>query len=269
MHIVIRIPEWSTLSPYHREIFLTAFSKIITDNNLYYKISKEKVLNIENCDMSCYIAIQPLKFARMLGENENWESLASDRFVKFILINPIRKNITEKKPENKFYEIFTCHDLREIEVNDETIKPIIKLFETQFTTARAKIHARHYTQALAALLGKKRVDSEIVKTFLQLFSPYLMLYDKFLIRYSLDEPVKLQVASINLFSQIAQHNSIGQPELAKKMHCTEREIRRVTALLNDVGLIRKTINEKRQVEYSVSSWIKSFFTWYKNQTLEE
>ena len=122
-----RLKDWGTLTEWHRKMFLTIGSQIISDHEYKHMMGKpEKPLpiDIKDTDLTVLIGITPIKIGKMMRENENWEAMASDRFIKICMINPLRHESTKYLPA---YHI------------DETIKPYPLQVNTNYGLTKKQI----------------------------------------------------------------------------------------------------------------------------------
>lgn len=93
-HFVFKVGEFSALSEYHKEIFLTVCSRISADGEYNHVTTTLQHLNIEKCKLTMLIAIQPRIYSRLCNYYAQWESMSYDRFSKFLFFNPLRNGST-------------------------------------------------------------------------------------------------------------------------------------------------------------------------------
>jgi hypothetical protein len=93
-HFVFKVKDFSLLSEYHRDMFLTVCSGIIADGEYHHVTKLFPYLNIEHCKLTMLIAIQPRIYSLMSRRCPQWESMSYDRVSKFLCLNPLRNGNT-------------------------------------------------------------------------------------------------------------------------------------------------------------------------------
>jgi hypothetical protein len=93
-NLVFKVKDFSTLSEYHREIFLTICSKIALDGDYQHITTLTPHLKFENCKLAMLIAIQPRLYSLLCYRFTQWDTMSSDRFSKFLILNPLRGDNT-------------------------------------------------------------------------------------------------------------------------------------------------------------------------------
>lgn len=273
--MIWRLPEWSTMQKYHRELFLTLGSQIITDKGFYHEMGERKgvavVIDIKNCDLMTYIGIQPLKMSRMMRENENWESLASDRFVKFTMINPLREDSVESLPS---YELNAQPFNPELPI-DTTMPLLRKLINTQVSEERVPIFCRHLIRGFCALEGYETATYKAEMEFCQLFRPYLETYQDMIHTQDIEEEKTFASGAYRLFLLISRHPGMTIEEIRDKFRIYnkiikpgkfapesyEKMILRHANLLNEAGYIE--IVQNSPTKFYMSKKFTDYFNWYK------
>ena len=257
-HFVFKVEDFSTLSEYHREIFLTVCSKISSDGNYRHITSITPNLNIENCKLTMLIAIQPKLYSLLCNRYTQWETMSYDRFTKFLVLNPLRRGRTVDTPfvptlPKKIPPSATLQ--HSIDLNK-----LITLFRGHVSEGRALLYARDYAIAMARFLGKTEVEQEDVDLFFKLFSPYLESFSKLQTRESLESPITVSSGHMELLTEIAKYiEGISKQQLSQNLMVTERHIERCTKLL-----LEKEIIKEENGKYHLSKNLKQFFEWYSN-----
>jgi hypothetical protein len=93
--LVFKVKDFSTLSEYHRWTFLTICSKIISDGDYTHITIVTPYLKFENCKLAMLVAIQPILYSHLCNRDTQWESMSTDRFTKFLVLNPLRQGRKE------------------------------------------------------------------------------------------------------------------------------------------------------------------------------
>lgn len=272
-----RFPEWSTLSKYHRELFLTVGAHIITDKTYYHQMGEKKgipvVIDIKNCDLISLIGIQPLKMSRMMSENENWESLASDRFIKFAMFNPLRQDTTESLPT---YELPDgLHYWKDMEIRTE-MNFIKKLLGAQISEERLPIFCRHLLRAYCSLEGYSVVDLKAELEFIKLFRPYLDIYPKMIYTQDIEEEKTFAGGAYRLFLYVSKHDGCTLEDVRANFHVYnkihkstkqaiesyEKMIVRHASLLQEMGLLN--FYHDSPLTFHMTQKMKDYFDWYRS-----
>lgn len=258
-HLVFKVEDFSTLSDYHREIFLTVCSKISSDGNYKHITKQTPCLDIRNCKLNMLIAIQPSLYTLLCDRYTQWESMSYDRFTKFIVLNPLRSDTLEvplvptlqKKGNTKAI-------LDESQVN---LKVLVQMFKGHVSEGRATLYARDYAVAIATFLGSKKVSQEHVDLFHKLFHPYLDSFTNLQSGEDLDSPVRISAGSLKLLGKIARHKGyIEKQKLADDLHV--RSIERAAKELLEAELIEKPTPHAGV--YRLSESLRQHFTWNEN-----
>lgn len=167
------VEEWSMLSDYHRELLMAIASKVQTDRRFERMVKSgmytQQIL-IENCDLMLLIAIQPFKFKKLMKESDNWNSLASDRFIKLMIVNPLQQD-TKKFPPH--------FDLPFLTTPPDNLKPnkvLVEMFEDHLTMGRAQLAAIKYAEAWCKLNNQETFSDNDANAFRMLYYPYLELF---------------------------------------------------------------------------------------------
>jgi len=259
-HLVFKVQEFSTLSDYHREIFLTVCSKITTEGRYRHVTRHTKYLDIRNCKLTLLIAIQPRLYSLLCNKYTQWESMSSDRFTKFLLLNPLRSG-TVNVPfiptlPRKISQNPTLHE-KELDLNK-----LVELFKGHVSEGRAELYAKDYAVSLASFMGAEKVEQEHIDTFYQVFHPYLESFSVLQRAEDLDSPVTVRSGDMKLLSEIGKYNgTVEKQKLASDLYVTERSIEKGAKHLLEVGLIERP----EPAKYYLSENLRKFFEWYKNK----
>jgi hypothetical protein len=240
-HFVFEVEDFSTLSEYHREIFLTVCSKIVSDNNYRHITDITPNLLIENCKLTMLIAIQPRIYSRLSSGYSQWESMSYDRLSKFLLFNPLRQGITL---DTNFVPTLP----RKISIaatlpTTLDLQNLVTLFKGQISEGRAYLYAMDYAIAMARIQGKTEVEQDDVNTFYRLFSPYLEPFSRLQQRIDLDSTMTVSTGHIELLTQIGRYlDGVNKQELSEILRVTDRHIERSAEFLLRKKLIRQEEN---------------------------
>ncbi|MEM2969130.1 MAG: hypothetical protein QXJ76_07510 [Candidatus Bathyarchaeia archaeon] len=257
MHLVFKVEDFSTLSQYHREIFLTVCSKLSSDGNYRHVTPITPNLCIENCKLTMLIAIQPKLYTKLCNQYTQWESMSYDRFTKFPVLNPLRRGKTVDAPciATLPRKISTSATLS----NNINLDNLIKLFKGQVSEGRATLYARDYAIAMARFLGKTEVEQEDIDLFIRLFSPYLESFSRLQQRQDLDSNITVSSGHLELLTEISKYlNGVNKQQLSEALMVTERHIERCVQYLLKKGLIKKDGDK-----YLLSDELRQFFEWYQ------
>jgi hypothetical protein len=205
-HIMVKIEEFNTLSQYARTKLLTIISKVMTDKSYYHNVIGGENIDIKNCTLTCHIAIQPISYSKLLNQNVMWESLAKDRFLRFFMLNPIRKDTVNNPPEIIDLD---CTPLDDIYVNTD-ISSLIHTFQNQVSIGRANNVSISIAKALASVMGYNTVNDTVVNFFNEFFKPYLDLIPSLEYRDNAGSEVKIHSGFINLISAVSEIETVGR-----------------------------------------------------------
>ena len=257
-HFVFRVGEFSALSEYHKEVFLTVCSRISADDEYHHVTTTLQHLNIENCKLTMLIAIQPINYSRLCNYYSQWESMSSDRFSKFLLFNPLRRGNTV---EVRLVPTLPTETPPSATLpQDIDLRRLVTLFSSQISEGRALLYAKDYAIAMARFQGRSEASQNDVDTFYMLFSPYLDSFSRLQERESFEESVTVHSGHIELLTQIGKHlEGITKQELCESLRLSERHIERCACSLLEKKLIRE-----EEGRYHLSSELEQFFNWYKD-----
>jgi hypothetical protein len=257
-HFAFKVEEFSTLSEYHREIFLTICSRISSDGNYTHVTTLTPNLRIEDCKLTMLIAIQPKLYSLLCNRYTQWDSMSYDRFTKFIVLNPLRQGNTFDVPfvptlPRKIPSSATLP-------NNIDLSRLVTLFEGHVSEGRAFLYARDYAIAMARLLKKDVVEQDDVDTFLEMFGPYLESFSSLQQRMDLESSITVSSGHMELLTQIGKYlNGVSKDTLSESLRVTTRHIERSAEFLLEKELIREEENH-----YYLSPELLQFFNWYKD-----
>ena len=259
-HLVFKVQEFSTVSDYHRDIFLTVCSKIVTDGNYRHPTNHTPCLNIRNCKLTLLIAIQPKLYSLLCNRYIQWESMSYDRFTKFLLINPLRsETVNVPLIPTLPREISQNVTFR---ANDLDLNKLVKMFKGHVSEGRALLYAKDYSVALAKFMGAEKVEQKHVDRFYQLFHPYLNSFSVLQHAKDLDSQVTVSSGCMKLLDEIGKSNdTVRKHDLAEKLYVAERSIERSAAPLLEAGLIERP----EPAQYCLSEQLRNFFKWYESK----
>ena len=257
-HFVFRIEDFSTLSEYHRMIFLTVCSKISSDGNYSHITELTPYLKIEDCKLTMLIAAQPKLYSLLCNRYDAWETMSYDRFTKFIILNPLRagKTIDIALVPTLPKKMSTPPVLPE----SVDLSRLFVMFKEQVSEGRAYLYARDHAVAVSMFQEKERVEQEDVDLFYKMFSPYLNSFSRLQHREDLESSTQVSSGHMELLTQIGRSmEGVSITELAESLRVTTDHIRRCATFLLGKGLIRQ--GEDR---YHLSTELEQFFNWYKD-----
>ena len=258
-HLVFNIPEFSTLTKYHRENFLTVCSRLITDGEYRHTTSHFKHLDFRNCKLSMLIAIQPNLYS-VLCQEDQWQSMSYDRFSKFLVLNPLRIDTID---ESLIPTI--CGKInQQVIYNEEDVnlEPLIAIYNRQVSDGRVKTYAKDYAIAMAKFLGAESVRQHHIDLFCNLFQPYLDSFSILQKREDLNSPLRVSIGSLRLLGEISKFKDyLEKSKVAKHWHASERSIERHAKDLVEAELIEKPAPHAGR--YRLSESLRQHFFWYE------
>jgi hypothetical protein len=262
-HLVFKVEDFSSTSNYHRETFLRVFCKIISDGNFshYSKGPNGISVNIENCKLTVIIAIQPLMYSNLCNRFPEWESMSYDRFCKFMVLNPLRRDTLDIPFTPTLPKKITLPQELTCNWNELDLSKVEELYGKQVSVGRKTLYARDYVMALARFEGAEKVEQKHADVFYQLFRPYLESFNVLQEAKNLDSSIEVRAGKMKLLTEIARHNdAVSKKKLCEDLYVSDREIERCAKELIDVGLIEKPKPPKAQ--YCLHRDLKKFFEWY-------
>ena len=270
-----RIEEFGTLTDFHRKTLMTIGSKIITDKSYYRDMgspSKPIVIDIKNCELVMVIGIQPTTLADMIHKEVMWEALGKDRFMKVVILNPLREKEIDTFPD------FTPEVLETTKFKVPEKPLISKIFRHQVSDGRMNRWCRDLISSFMTYEGYSEYQEKYELQFMELFGEIISLFSKLSYTETLDQPIKVNGGSMMLLNEIAKHNYNGgitqhtladtfriyRPRIdASEVEDTTRldTIRYHARVLLSNDLIRKSNVEP--ITYHLSDGLTKFFNWYQ------
>lgn len=176
--LIWTVEEWSMLSPYHQDTLLLISSKVNTDRTFERLMQKGKdtyMIKIDDCDLSVLIAIQPFKFTKLMKHNESWNAIASDRFIKLLLVNPLKEKTIDAVPH---FDLPDCvnNNLATLPLPNQVSPVLAKLFSQHLTKGRAELAGLRFMRAWNLFNDQTEFTETDALAFHAMFSPYLELY---------------------------------------------------------------------------------------------
>ena len=258
-HLVFKVEDFATFSDYHKELFLTVGSKLISDGSFTHLVSISPFLNIQNCRLTILVCIQPRIYNKLCLGYTEWDALSCDRFTKFIVLNPLRQ---------KTFDVPLVPTLpRKIShqptLDEDKVKldALITMFKGHVSEGRATLYARDYATAMARFLGADTVQQWHVDLFYKLFHPYLDSFSVLQKAEDLDSPVIVSTGNMKLLGEIGKSmDYVEKEKLAKDLYVDKRSIERHAKELLEAGLIEKP--SPKAGKYRLSKHLREFFKWY-------
>ena len=274
--LYVKIEDFSTLSAHHREIFLTWFSKIITDHNFThsYGVGNNDIeIKITNCDLTICVGITPMKYAKLTQENEYWESIASDRFLKFLFLNPIRKKSLEMNPQYQFSPVSSGDSF--VAETDTSFNITNKLLFRQITRLRTILYSRKLIKAYCRYEGYEKITMRNELEFKKLFEPYLRAIPDLTYIQNLEDNTNIAIGAIRLLSFVCDSVARDEPTtltamtetfgVYNKLQHSDRyleTLRKHIQILTNHGLITyETIDN--DIIFHLGEKLQKYFSWYR------
>jgi len=262
-HFLFKVKDFSTLSEYHRQVFLTVCSRISSDGDYTHVTTLTPHLKFEDCKLTMLIAIQPRLYSLLCNRYTQWESMSYDRFTKFLVLNPLRQRSTIDTP-------FVPTLPRKIPLSASLTQNIdlsrlTTLFCGHVSEGRAYLYARDYAIAIARFQGKNTVKQEDVDLFYKLFSPYLESFSKLQQRQDLESSTIVSSGHMELLTAIGRYlEGVTKQQLSESLNVTVRHIERCASFL-----LRKELIREEEGQYHLSTELEQFFSWYKDSFSSE
>jgi len=264
-HLVWKVLDFNTLSKYHRRIFLDVVPKIITDGS-YHHHTKSLNIDIANCQLNLLVAIQPMLYSELCRTESRWESMAVDRFSKFLLLNPLRTStydapLTVKIPETYIKPIMS---LKACE-----IEKVENLYAGQeISKGRRFLYMRDYLSAFASFCGDAEVTEKHAGLFYDLFNVYLEAFNRLQYAKDLESSVEIQAGQMKLLNEVSSYeHGVTKKELAKTFRVGERNVEKYAVGLLESKLIEKDIRTGRGncTTYRLAPPFTAFFDSYQER----
>lgn len=268
--LIWTVEEWSMLSDYHRELLMAIASKVQTDRNFERLVkvgTYSQLISIQNCDLVLLVAIQPFKFRKLMKESDNWNSLASDRFTKQMLINPLMKDT------KNFFPKFTLPDClffnRTRDYNLPANALMVNLFDEHLTQGRAELASIKFAESWCRLNDQETFTDVDALCFRSMFEPYLSLYPLMIKVVDPDQEESFYTGPFRILEYFMRHygKKITVHEVERAFHMvdtddskqmSERTIYRHLQVLERHGLV-----VRNSPDYDLSPYLHNFFDNYK------
>jgi len=269
--LIWTVEEWSMLSPYHQETLLLISSKVNTDRNferLFQKGQNTFQIKIDDCDLSLLIAIQPFKFTTLMKKNEAWNAIASDRFIKFLLVNPLKQRTVDADP--RFDLPDSVNTVQPLPKEPNTL--LVKMFSEHLTKGRAELATLRYMRAWNLYNNQFDFTETDALAFHAMFSPYLELYPILIKGVDPDQEESFYTGAFRTLeffmqnypssihvSEITNHFHMVDPNLDE--HWSERTIYRHLKVLEKKGVIEAS--NPHYGKYALAKRYYNFFETYR------
>jgi hypothetical protein len=257
-HFVFKVKDFSILSEYHRDLFLTVCSGIIADGEYRHVTKVFPYLNIEHCKLTVLIAIQPRLYSLMSRRCPQWENMSYDRFSKFLCLNPLRNGNTV---DEDFVPTLSRKTPPSATLPPNLdLRKLVTLFRNQISEGRAPLYARDYAIAMARFQGRNEVNQTDIDTFHKMFSPYLESFSKLQERESFEDAITVSSGHMELLTEIGKHlEGTTKQDLCISLRLSGRHIERCACFLLEKELIRE-----EDGRYHLSTELEQFFNWYRD-----
>lgn len=269
--LIWTVEEWSMLSDYHRETLLAISSKIATDRSYERSFragAQTSVIKISNCDLVMLIAIQPFKFTRLMKDSDNWQSIASDRFIKFCMVNPLREKTLDFPPIFQFPDV---DYYRKIETEPNPI--LINLFTPHLTRPRAELAVMRYQQAWCQMNGTDKFTDTDAMGFSALYYPYLELYPLMIRSFDPDKEETFYTGAFRILEYFTSPEHYGRgvsiQEMVDVFHMNnpDDESRRISqaTIYRHMNILKyKGVVQQHNPEYGVYELSKPYRDYFDN-----
>lgn len=271
--LIWTVEEWSMLSAYHQDTLLLISSKVNTDRTFERLMQKgQNVLQIkiDDCDLVVLIAIQPFKFTHLMKHNESWNAIASDRFIKFLIINPLKTKTVDAIPIVELPDCVNANVGMEMPKMPNPI--LIRLFSEHLRQSRAELATLRYMRAWCIYNNQQEFTDVDATVFHTLFSPYLELYPVLIKGVDPDQEESFHTGAFRILEffmeryphsvhvkDITEHFHMIDPN--QDEHWSERTIYRHIRVLESRGIINGS--NPHYGQYQISKKYQSFFDTYR------
>lgn len=276
-----KFPEWNSLSEYHRKNFMRIIPSIISSGKYEHKTTFGNkptafYVDIKNCQLTVAMAIQPLQLERLMIKCPEYKAMAQDRFVKFLMVNPLRIKglVVRSSPIAP-----TLHNYAPIQnitfpismIGTTWYNDVEELFAPQISKGRSHNFTQSYLKALSSFIGEKRVQIQTVKLFHTLFSTYLELFNKLLYRKTMGSPLEIPTGKLRVVSYIAELTNPTVYDIMRAFSVSRSSVVHEVnepkgRNLKDLGLV-ETVQIKRKTVYRLAQKYIDFFNDYRANTL--
>lgn len=263
------VEEWSMLSVYHQDLLMAITAKVQTDKNFERLVSKGAFtakVQLLNCNLMILICIQPYKFRKLMRESDSWNSMASDRFIKLMLVNPLQQDTKAVPP--KFELPYSLYVPRQFNMRPN--KLVLDLFNDHLTQGRAELATIRYQEAWCRLNEKETFTDIDGIIFRQMYEPYLTLYPLMIKVVDPDQEESFYTGPFRIIEHFMRH--FGEKQTVQNIEdafhmvsvddeksMSDRTVYRHLRVLESKGLI-----VKNSPDYILSKKYTDFFENYRS-----
>ena len=270
--LIFRVDEWAVLKAYQRDMYLSVVSEMISDRTFKRTIgskSGDRMIDVEDCDVMSFVGITPLKFGNMMTENDNWEAIASDRFVKLCLINPLRCDTIESIPSYEFNPILNIHTVVPIKSQLTVMKWVLN---NQVSDNRLITYCRKLIKAYCKFEGYESVTIKAESEFKQLFGTLLSFYPAFIFTQDIEYELQFSVGAFRLLGCICSHDGFKYQDLIeyfKVYEKTGKELSYKKMIYDKAKWLENhhfidIISNSNEPHFYMSKQLSDYFEWYKS-----
>ncbi len=249
MDLLWTVEEWSMLSVYHQDLLMAIAAKVQTDKNFERLVSKggfTAQIKLTNCNLMILICIQPYKFRKLMRESDSWNSMASDRFIKFPLVNALQRD-TKKIPP-KFSLPDCIYARREFDFKPHTL--LTRLFDHHLTQGRSELASMRYQEAWCRLNDKSEFTEVDAIQFSALYSIYLELFPLMIKSVDPDQEESFYTGPFRIIEHFMKHygetqtvqdleDAFHMVSIDEEKKMSERTIYRHLRVLEHKGIVIK------------------------------
>jgi len=269
-HITMLIEDIGTFHQYHLDCFASVVPVIITQHKFYHKGQGTAEINVQNCTLTAFVGIQPVKERNLRKHESSWVTGAKDRFWNAVLIAPLRGDTYTKDypsfSESERIEPLTT-DVGKIPIKCD-ITPLINFTKRLFSGTRGIGHTQEFLRGTASMLHRKKVDEKVLKFFCSWLLPLVVLYDSFTLKKHAGGVIALRGSSMTIFQIIANEGKKGitiddiiyNEKLPDNIKTVNTLYKRISSL-KKMGLVRnvKRSQNKKYARYKLTGFFEDFF----------
>ncbi len=267
--LVWTVEEWSMLSDYHRELLMAISSKVQTDRTFerYFKVGQSaQLISIKDCDLVILIAIQPFKFRKLMRESDNWNSMASDRFLKFMLVNPLMQDT--KKYQPRFFLPDCIAIPRRFDFKSNKI--LSTLFDEHLTPGRAELASIKFAEAWCKINNQDNFTDIDAMAFHNMYEPYLSLFPLMIRVTDPDQEDSFYTGPFRILEYFMRHfnENVSVQQLERAFHMTQedelKQLSQRTIYRHLKVLTSKDIIEAHNPDWSHYTLSKTWLDFFEN-----
>lgn len=171
----------------------------------FSKSNKMGDVEISNYQGAFITTIQPFAYAKFV-KNDVYENALIDRIIRYYHI------VRPRKPVEKFYEFPTLKTKYELhQVNDaiveKSMRPILDVFEMQFTVSRAREHCIAMLKAIAIIDNRKKIMKSDYQLLLKMCAP-MMVESHVFVRKEPERPVHIDFMTLVFLTEFTTYKEI-------------------------------------------------------------